>query len=103
MNTGCLFDSSAPITVEPWVHFGPGVSLVTSTHTLGPHGQRAGELIAKPIHIGAGCWIGARAVILPGVTIAPGTVIAAGAVVTSDCEADRVYAGVPAREVRILD
>lgn len=39
---------------------------------------------------------GARVTILPGVTVGEGTVIAAGSVVTSDCEANSVYAGVPA-------
>ena len=56
----------------------------------------------QPIEIGDGCWIGARATILPGVTIGDGVVIAAGAVVVSDCEDDTLYAGVPARAVRKL-
>ena len=47
-----------------------------------------------------GCWIGARAVILPGVTIGEGTIIGAGSVVTKDCEPGAVYVGVPARRVR---
>jgi len=47
--------------------------------------------------IGDGAWIGARVIILPGVTVGAGAVIAAGSVVTSDCAPDSLYAGVPAQ------
>ncbi|MDP2228898.1 MAG: DapH/DapD/GlmU-related protein, partial [Moraxellaceae bacterium] len=44
-------------------------------------------------------WIGARAIILPGVLIGQGAVIAAGAVVTKSVPAYGVYAGVPAKAI----
>ena len=44
-------------------------------------------------------WLGARAVVLPGVTIADDVVVAAGAVVTRDCPTPGTYAGVPARPI----
>lgn len=50
----------------------------------------------SPIHIGAGCFIGARAVILKGVTIGDGSVIAANAVVTKDVPSGNLAAGNPA-------
>ena len=61
-----------------------------------------GELIKSSIHIGKGCWIGANALIRPGVDIAAGRVIAAGAVVVKNCDANGLYAGVPARRVKDL-
>lgn len=64
--------------------------------------MRGGEVISMPIKIGGGCWIGARAVILPGVTVGNGCIIGAGAVVAKDCEPDGMYAGVPAKRVRDL-
>jgi maltose O-acetyltransferase len=103
VNTGCLFDAWAQITIGERCAIGPGVMFVTSTHELQTHAQRAGTLHGQPIVVEDGCWIGARATILPGVTVKAGTVIAAGAVVTSDCEPDRMYGGVPARELRRLD
>ena len=61
-----------------------------------------GELFEhwKRPKIGNDVWIGARAVILGGVTIGTGAIVAAGAVVTKDVRPYAVVAGVPAREIR---
>ncbi len=50
----------------------------------------------KPIHIGKGCFIGARSIILKGVTIGDGAVVAAGAVVTRDVPSGYLAMGNPA-------
>lgn len=50
----------------------------------------------KPIHIGEGCFIGARSIILKGVTIGAGAVVAAGAVVTRDVPSGFLAIGNPA-------
>ncbi len=102
VNRGVGFDNSARITIGDRVSIGHDVLICTSTHDLGPSHKRAGAPGGLPIEIGDGVWIGARAVILPGVSIGPGCVIAAGAVVSSDCEPNGLYAGVPARRVRDL-
>ncbi|WP_370867886.1 DapH/DapD/GlmU-related protein [Phenylobacterium sp.] len=57
---------------------------------------------ALPIHIGRNVWIGAGAVVLPGVTIGDGAIVAAGAVVSRDVDARCLVAGIPARFVRAL-
>ncbi|HBF38394.1 MAG TPA: hypothetical protein DDW50_13890, partial [Firmicutes bacterium] len=57
---------------------------------------------AGPVFLKEGCWIGARAVILPGITIGVQAVVGAGAVVTDDVPDFTVVAGVPAREIRKL-
>lgn len=103
INRDCLFDASAQITIGDGVEVGMGVLLATSSHHLGPAQHRAGPLYSEPVTIGDGAWIGARAVVLPGVTVGPGVVIAAGAVVVRDCEPGHVYAGVPARQVKDID
>jgi maltose O-acetyltransferase len=78
------------------------VLFCSSTHKVGNASQRAGADDNKGITIDDGCWIGARATILPGVHVYSGCVIAAGAVVVSDCEKNGLYAGVPARRVKEL-
>jgi acetyltransferase-like isoleucine patch superfamily enzyme len=85
------------------VAVGPGVYFITGTHRIGSHTQRAGPVIAAPIRVGDGVWIGARAILLPGVTVGAGAIVAAGAVVTRDVPADTLVAGVPAQVKRSLE
>ena len=59
-----------------------------------------GKPATAPVVIGNHVWIGARAVILKGVTIGDGAVIAAGAVVQRDVPAGALVGGVPARVIR---
>lgn len=54
----------------------------------------------KPVVIGDDVWMGAGAIILGGVTVGAGCIIGAGAVVTRDTEANGIYAGIPARKLR---
>ena len=100
INVGCRFDLSDDITIGSGVAIGHDVMIMTSTHQLGGHERRAGELTTAPVTIEQGAWIGARAVILPGRTIGSGAVVAAGAVVTRDVPPDVIVGGVPARELR---
>ena len=53
-----------------------------------------------PITIGNNVWVGARAMILKGVTIGDGAVVAAGSVVTKDVPGGTLVGGVPARVIR---
>ena len=102
-------DEAARITIADRVSIAPGVILVTdSAPTNSPllqeHPQVRDSMIKRaPIHVGDDVWIGAGAVILPGVTIGRGAIIGAGAVVTGDVAPFAVVAGVPARTLRILD
>ena len=96
INGGTHFENREKVTVGKRCFFGPQTMIGTSTHEIGDHDQRAGNYIGGEVFIGDGCWIGARATVLPGVTIAPGCIIAAGAVVIADTKPDGLYAGVPA-------
>jgi maltose O-acetyltransferase len=102
LNHGVHLENVARVEIGPRSGLGIFTTVITSTHELGPHHTRLGEWSYEPVTIGAGCWIGAHSVILPGVTIADGCVVAAGSVVREDCEADGLYAGVPARRVKDL-
>lgn len=102
VNAGVVFDNKAAITIEAAARVGPDVFLCTSNHEMGDSGQRAAATDHRPITIGRGAWIGARAVIMPGVTVGAGSVVAGGAVVFRDTEPDGVYTGNPARKVQDL-
>jgi acetyltransferase-like isoleucine patch superfamily enzyme len=56
-----------------------------------------------PIRIGRGVWIGAGAIILPGVTIGESAIVGAGAVVTRDVPSFTVVAGNPAKVIKPVD
>jgi len=59
--------------------------------------------VFAPITVGNNVYIGAHAIILPGVTIGDNVVIGAGAVVTRDIPSDCVAVGIPARPIRSLE
>ena len=100
VNHGALIDDH--VTLGEKVFVGPGARILTATHRVGGPSWRAGEAVTLPVVVGDGCWVGAGAIILPGVTVAPGCVIGAGAVVAGDTARDGLYVGVPARRVRDL-
>ncbi len=80
----------------------PQVSFITGSHEMGDVVRRAGPGVAAPIMVGDGCWIGARATVLPGVRIGEGAVVAAGAVVATDVAPHTLVGGVPARLIHPL-
>ena len=80
--------------------FGPNVTVATGGHPILPELRAQGYQYNFPVHIGRNCWIGAGAVIVPGVTIGDNTVIGAGSVVTKDIPANVVAVGNPCRVLR---
>lgn len=80
--------------------FGPNVTVCTAGHPILPELREQGYQYNAPVRIGRSCWIGAGAVILPGVTIGDNTVVGAGSVVTCDLPANVVAVGNPCRVLR---
>jgi maltose O-acetyltransferase len=102
INERCWFDNLERVTIGDYVHVGPEVLFGTSSHHIGGPAVRAGSVFLAPLVVSSGCWIGARAMLLPGVKVGEGCVVAAGAVVARDCLPHGLYAGVPARRIRDL-
>ena len=93
----------ADLTIGRNVSLGPNVLVYTGTHMIGPgSNRRVGALLAKPVVIEDGCWIGLAAIVLPGVTLGHGSVVAAGAVVSQSVPPNSYVEGNPARVVREL-
>ena len=80
--------------------FGPNVTVATAGHPVEPNLRSRGMQFNVPVHIGKNVWVGAGAVILPGVTIGNNSVIGAGSVVTKDIPANCVAVGNPCRVLR---
>jgi acetyltransferase-like isoleucine patch superfamily enzyme len=73
--------------VDSFVHVAPGAN------------------VSGSVHLKQGCWVGSGAVINQGSNtdkrvVGENTMVGAGAVVINDCEANAVYAGVPAKRIK---
>lgn len=88
------------IYVGSRVMFGPNVTVATAGHPIEPNLRSQAMQYNIPVHIGDNVWIGANAVILPGITIGENSVIGAGSVVTKDIPANVVAVGNPCRVLR---
>lgn len=107
VNYGCVFHTSyghSTITIGRNCDIAPQVMFMCTTHELGTSNQRAStSMCYEPIVVGDGVWIGARAIIMPGIHIGDGAVVGAGAIVTHDVAPNTLVAGVPAKVLRQLD
>ena len=85
------------------VSVSPHVLIYTGSHQIGPASNRKlHAVVATPVVLEDGCWIGLGAIILPGVTVGRGGIVGAGAVVTQDVPPNTYVEGNPARVVRKL-
>jgi galactoside O-acetyltransferase len=80
--------------------FGPNVVVATAGHPLLPELREQGYQYNAPVHIGRNCWIGAGAILLPGVTVGDNAVIGAGSIVAKDVPASVLAVGNPCRVLR---
>lgn len=91
------------IYVGDYTMFGHNVTVATAGHPILPALREQVYQYNMPVFIGRNCWIGAGAILLPGVHIGDGTVIGAGSVVTKDIPANVVAVGNPCRVLRPID
>lgn len=113
VNRGATFLDDNHITFGDHVAVGPNVQFITATHPLKsedriklkPDQFPPFEVvnIAHPISVGDFAWIGAGAIIMPGVTIGARAVVGAGSIVTKDVPANMVVVGNPARITKSVD
>ena len=88
------------IYIGDYTMIGPNVTIATAGHPVLPALREKMYQYNMPVHIGRNCWIGAGAILLPGVSVGDNTVIGAGSVVTKDIPADVVAVGNPCRVLR---
>jgi len=98
VNVGTLLLCVEEIVIGDDVAFATEVYVMDSDS----HGVEGRPHRQAPVRIGDGTWLGARAMVLPGVTIGKRVLVAAGSVVTRDVPDDVLVAGNPARVVRPL-
>lgn len=99
-NTGCVFLDTTTITIGENVMLAPRVGLYTAGHPIDSDIRISDLEFALPITIKDNVWIGANAIVLPGVTIGKNSIIGAGAVVNKDIPENVIAAGNPAKIIR---
>lgn len=102
-NYDCIFLDIAPINIGNNVMFGPRVGLYTAGHPIDAVIRNEQYEYGKPITIGNDVWIGAGAIVNPGVTIGSNVVIGSGSVVTKDIPDNMIAVGNPCRVLREIN
>lgn len=96
----CTVLAAAPITIGDNTLVASNVLITSENHGMDPeYGESYGitPLEAKKVTIGSGCWIGEKAIILPGITLGEKCIVAAGSIVTKSFPAYSLIGGVPAK------
>lgn len=101
-NFGCYVNGFGGLRIGDRARFGPHCMIHTANHAMDDLNRPIWEQgwVPEPVDIGADCWIGMGACILPGVTVGDGAVIGAGSVVTRDVPAKTIAAGNPCKPMR---
>ncbi len=102
-NFGVTMVDDTHIYVGDYTMFGPNVIVVTAGHPLLPELREKGYQYNSSVHIGKNCWIGAGAIILPGISIGDNVVVGAGSVVTKDLPSNVVAVGNPCKILREIN
>ena len=98
-NFNCVVLDVCPVRIGSYTMFGPAAQVLTPMHPFDPELRRREEY-GKPVEIGSDVWVGAAALVLPGVRIGSRSVIGAGSVVTRDVPEGVFAAGNPCRVIR---
>ncbi len=100
VNFNLTIVDDADIFIGDQVMIGPNVTIATANHPITPELRARALQYNRSVIIGSNVWIGAGAIIVPGVTIGDNAVIGAGSVVTRDIPANVVAVGNPCRVLR---
>lgn len=86
-------DNLSDVTVGAHCCISQGALLLCGNHD---YTKESFDLSTAPVSIGDGAWVGARAVVCPGVSMGEGAVLTAGSVATGELAPQTVYQGNPA-------
>lgn len=100
LNFNCVVLDVVDVTIGDATQIGPGVQILTADHPRDPTERATGTEWGRPIIIGENVWIGAGAIILPGIKIGDNAIVGAGSVVSRDVGGGDIVTGNPARPRR---
>jgi maltose O-acetyltransferase len=102
INRGCIIHAGGNVVISDNVLIGPGVVVYSQNHNYNQKDKNInlqGYNVAQ-VNIEENVWVGARSIILPGVSIGANSIVGAGSVVTKDVEMNTVVAGNPAKIIK---
>ncbi len=91
------------LVIKDEVTISIGAQIMTGQYPLGPEGHDRSVHVYETVVLEKGVWIGANAVVLPGVRVGAGSIVAAGSVVNNDVPPGVIVAGSPAKLIRRHD
>lgn len=100
LNRGVMLTDTGGIYIDDYVAIGPHASIITVNHLTDP--DKRTILDVQPVHLKKNSWIGANAIVLPGVTIGENSIVGAGSIVTKDVPDNVVVVGSPAKVIKTL-
>ena len=103
LNYGVAISAHLLVEIGDGTHIGQDTLILDCDfHSLKVSERTTSHGEPRPINIGSNVWLGARVIVLKGVSIGPSTVVAAGSVVARSLPEGVVAAGNPARVIRAL-
>ncbi len=103
VNFNLTLVDDADVFIGDHTMIGPNVTIATANHPLEPALREKALQYNTPVHIGKNVWIGAGAILLPGVHIGDHSIIGAGSIVTKDIPSMVVAVGNPCRILKQID
>lgn len=97
LNFNCVVLDVVSVRIGDGTQIGPAVQILAADHPRDVATRAAGLEFGRPVVIGKQVWIGAGALLMPGITVGDGAIIGAGSVVTRDVPAGATVMGNPAR------
>ena len=102
-NFNCIILDVCKVEIGDFTLFAPGVQILTACHPTDPKTRLAGLEYGKPIKIGRNVWVGANALILPGVTIGDNCTVGAGSIVNKNIPDNSIAVGNPCKVIRKVE
>ena len=97
IGVGCWIDNLVKVELGDNVCVSQGALLLTGNHN---YSKQTFDLITKSISVKEGAWIGAKAIVCPGVICESHSVLSVGSIATTNLKAFTIYSGIPAQPIR---